>query len=201
MLMGHITLKTLESLPPLTFTDFEKQRKEFVPAATTGTGAPHDGRMAIPTNDQSQVSAASAVNQQTGEANQTTDIDRYETAPTVNKQAKKNSRQIKDPRRDTGITFDEMNRLMNVYGPIRCLYPRPSRKVPKPESTMRKFYRWFPDLRSRFIKTPEGCWTPKAGHEAEIKHRLGLGIKDEQYKRRSAGAESKCHVFGEIIDC
>ena len=95
---------------------------------------------------------------------------------------RKYRKQIKDPKRDTSVTFDEMNRLMKVYGPIKYLrtnLSRPSSKVPKPESVKRRFYRWFPDFSNRFVKDSEGWWVPKAGHYEEIEHRKDLRMKDQ----------------------
>lgn len=50
---------------------------------------------------------------------------------------------------DTSVTFEEMTRLMNTYGPLKCLRNRKSKnpdKEIKTASILRKFYRWFPDF-------------------------------------------------------
>ena len=61
----------------------------------------------------------------------------------------------RDPKRDTSISFEEMQRLMRVYGPIKCLRnrtPKETGKALKIDSVKRKFYRWFPDFDSRRVK-------------------------------------------------
>ena len=68
------------------------------------------------------------------------------------KGATKYSMKPRDPKRDTSIPFEEMQRLMRVYGPIKCLRnrtPKESGKDLKQDSIKRKFYRWFPDFDSR----------------------------------------------------
>mmetsp|Transcript_13159 Transcript_13159/g.27003 ORF Transcript_13159/g.27003 Transcript_13159/m.27003 type:complete len:157 (+) Transcript_13159:156-626(+) len=67
----------------------------------------------------------------------------------------------RDPKRDTSVTFDEMKRLMRVYGPIKCQRvrtPKDSGKYAKPESIRRKFYRWV------------SCWnfTNETTHEISL---------------------------------
>ena len=53
---------------------------------------------------------------------------------------------------DTSVSFAEMTRLMNTYGPIKCLRNRtsknPSKEI-KDASILRKFYRWFPDFEGK----------------------------------------------------
>lgn len=95
----------------------------------------------------------------------------------------------RDPRRDTSVSFDEMKRLMRVYGPIKCLRnrtPKDSGKTTKIESIRRKFYRWFPDFEDRFEKTPEGWYKPIFGHKEEMAHRENSRKidQDELVKKR-----------------
>lgn len=83
-------------------------------------------------------------------------------------------------RAERGVPFDEMRRLMKVYGSVKCLRKRASKsdadggesnaKV-KIDSVKRKFYRWFPDLEARFAKDAEGFYRPKVGHEEEMRYR------------------------------
>jgi len=102
----------------------------------------------------------------------------------------------KDPKRDTAISFDEMKRLMRVYGSLKCLRnrtPKDSGKTVKLESIKRKFYRWFPDFEERFEKTPEGWYQPKIGHEHEMRYREEMRRQDQQIlvKKRNSRRESK----------
>ena len=102
----------------------------------------------------------------------------------------------KDPKRDTAISFDEMKRLMRVYGSLKCLRnrtPKDSGKTVKLESIKRKFYRWFPDFEERFEKTPEGWYQPKIGHEHEMRYREEMRKQDQQVlvKKRNSRRESK----------
>ena len=52
----------------------------------------------------------------------------------------------KTSRRDTTISYDEMTRLMGVYGSVKCLRVRNRKNDPtkaaKIDSIKRKFYRW-----------------------------------------------------------
>ena len=87
-------------------------------------------------------------------------------------------RSTKKTDRGRGVSFAEMQRLMRVYGSIKCLRKRngPEENM-KMDSAKRKFYRWFPDFEERFEKDPEAsvgsaaAYRPKAGHEAEISYR------------------------------
>ncbi|KAL7547945.1 hypothetical protein ACHAWF_011214 [Thalassiosira exigua] len=97
--------------------------------------------------------------------------------------SRKNSMKPKDPRRDTCISFEEMKRLMRVYGPIKALRNRASKELgraAKPESIRRKFYRWFPDFHERFAKTTVGWYAPKAGHEEEMRYREAMRKRDQE---------------------
>lgn len=111
--------------------------------------------------------------------------------------AAKYSVKPKDPKRDTSVPFDEMKRLMRVYGSLKCLRnrtPVDSGRSAKVESIKRKFYRWFPDLEERFDRTPEGWYRPKAGHEEEMKHREAMRKEDQESlvrKRNSKRSSSK----------
>ena len=69
------------------------------------------------------------------------------------RRAKKNDVKHRRPKRskgkDTSVSFAEMTRLMNTYGPIKCLRNRSNKnpdKEIKAASILRKFYRWFPDF-------------------------------------------------------
>mmetsp|Transcript_9464 Transcript_9464/g.20494 ORF Transcript_9464/g.20494 Transcript_9464/m.20494 type:complete len:250 (+) Transcript_9464:144-893(+) len=95
----------------------------------------------------------------------------------------KHNAKIKDPKRDTSVPFDEMKRLMRVYGSLKCLRnrtPVDSGRTAKMESVKRKFYRWFPDLDERFVRTPEGWYKPKGGHEEEMRHREMMRKEDQE---------------------
>lgn len=97
----------------------------------------------------------------------------------------------KDPSRDTSVPFDEMKRLMRVYGSLKCLrnrLPVDSGKAAKAESIKRKFYRWFPDLEERFVRTEDGWYRPKAGHEEEMQYRemMRRGDQDILVMKRTA---------------
>ena len=84
--------------------------------------------------------------------------------------------------RESSIPLDEMERLMRVYGSLKCLRnrtPLTSGRSTKVESVKRKFYRWFPDLDERFIRTEEGWYIPKAGHEEEMQYREAMRKGDQ----------------------
>ena len=108
------------------------------------------------------------------------------------KKSRKNNMKPKDTRRHTSISFDEMCRLMRVYGSLKCLRNRTTTKAKnsnnnveecnsiKIDSTKRKFYRWFPDLDERFVRNSEtGCYEPKAGHVNEMAYRESMRISDQ----------------------
>jgi hypothetical protein len=102
---------------------------------------------------------------------------------------------------DTSITFEEMQRLMNVYGPLKCLRNRRTNetgKEIKATSILRKFYRWFPDFEERFVKTSNGWYMPRMGHEKEIKYREMMRRKDEKFvvdKRNDRRYEIHMEMF------
>ncbi|KAL9189380.1 hypothetical protein ACHAXT_009055 [Thalassiosira profunda] len=89
-------------------------------------------------------------------------------------------------RADRRVPLEEMRRLMAVYGSLKCLRKRRAAPgspaacdVPlKADSLKRKFYRWFPDLDARFSRDRTGFYTPKHGHEAEIRYREEMRAKD-----------------------
>ncbi|KAL3807747.1 hypothetical protein ACHAXA_008381 [Cyclostephanos tholiformis] len=110
----------------------------------------------------------------------------------------KHNAKRRDPSRDTSVPFDEMKRLMHVYGSLKCLrrrLPVDSGRAAKAESIKRKFYRWFPDLEERFVRTEEGWYVPKAGHEVEMRYREAMrrGDQDCLVKKRSAKRFSTKH--------
>ncbi|KAL7539178.1 hypothetical protein ACHAWF_006325 [Thalassiosira exigua] len=97
-------------------------------------------------------------------------------------------------RHDRNMPICEMRRLMDVYGPIKCLRKRHSAKgkggkgngagekdaaaVAKDDSIKRKFYRWFPDLDDRFEKNEAGLYAPKFGHDEEVRYRKEMRTMD-----------------------
>jgi len=93
-------------------------------------------------------------------------------------------------KRQPRINYEEMKRLMRVYGPTKCLRYRKSKLQGNTNalSVKRKFYRWFPDIEERFEKTDLGWYKPRIGHEAEMKYREELRRKDQKLltSKRSA---------------
>ena len=123
------------------------------------------------------------------------------------KKSRKNNMKPKDTRRHTSISFDEMCRLMRVYGSLKCLRNRTTTKTTvnnnveecnsiKIDSTKRKFYRWFPDLDERFVRNSEtGCYEPKAGHINEMAYRESMRISDQnKLVMKRLNGRSKVHV-------
>jgi len=125
------------------------------------------------------------------------------------KKSRKNNMKPKDTRRHTSISFDEMCRLMRVYGSLKCLRNRTTTKTNptknnvdecsnsiKIDSTKRKFYRWFPDLDERFVRNSEtGCYEPKAGHVNEMAYRESMRISDQnKLVMKRLNGRSKVHV-------
>eukprot|EP00956_Cyclotella_meneghiniana_P028282 scaffold65277_cov26-Cyclotella_meneghiniana.AAC.6 len=92
----------------------------------------------------------------------------------------------RDPKRDTSISFEEMQRLMRVYGPIKCLRnrtPKETGKALKIDSVKRKFER-----------TSEGWYKPRFGHEEEMQYRADMRKKDQDdlvKKRNTKRARGK----------
>ena len=111
------------------------------------------------------------------------------------KSKRKYTRKPRDTKRDTAVSFDEMKRLMRVYGPIKCQRnrtPKDSGKTMKIESIRRKFYRWFPDFEERFQKTLDGWYKPKFGHEAEMAHREDMRKRDHDLLVRKRNSTRYC---------
>jgi len=126
------------------------------------------------------------------------------------KKSRKNNMKPKDTRRHTSISFNEMCRLMRVYGSLKCLRNRTTTKTNptknnvdecsnsiKIDSTKRKFYRWFPDLDERFVRNSEtGCYEPKAGHVNEMAYRESMRMSDQNklvMKRLNGRSSNKVH--------
>ena len=85
-------------------------------------------------------------------------------------------------KRRLSISYEEMKRLMDTYGPLKAKRNHSSRAVgiaTKPELVRRKFYRWFPDFNERFIKVYEGMLVPKAGHLQEMEYRGAMRQMDQ----------------------
>jgi hypothetical protein len=93
------------------------------------------------------------------------------------------------------VPFEEMQRLMLVYGPIKT--PRKSKCYPdecgtagnvKADSIRRKFYRWFPDFETRFVRNTDSMsYKPLAGHDEEVAYRRTMRENDKEilvYKRK-----------------
>ncbi|KAL7483612.1 hypothetical protein ACHAW6_009255, partial [Cyclotella cf. meneghiniana] len=103
------------------------------------------------------------------------------------------------------VPFEEMQRLMAEYGPIKT--PR-KRKIKddssdengtggtaKMESIKRKFYRWFPDFEERFVKNPDGfTYRPKAGHDKEVAYRLAMRNMDQEILVHKRKVGRKCEL-------
>lgn len=106
------------------------------------------------------------------------------TMPIPNKAApkkKKRPSRRKNDRSVRCISFDEMRRLMRIYGPTKCLRKRqtPDNKEVTVDSVKRKFYRWFPDLDERFQRDElTGQYHPRAGHQFELRYREEMRTKD-----------------------
>ena len=98
----------------------------------------------------------------------------------ISPRKKRSSTSKRDPR----VSFEEMKRVMRVYGPIKCLRnrtPKDSGKITKVLSVKRKFYRWFPDFHERFELQPGNWYKPRIGHEMEMKYRENLRTKDQVF--------------------
>lgn len=110
--------------------------------------------------------------------------------------ANKRRRSTTTPKQERGIPFEEMKRLMDTYGSTKCLRKRQQKSSPKDgtngkdeaaesrtkiDSIKRKFYRWFPDLESRFVRDMEtGIYIPKIGHVNELMFRQDMRLIDGQ---------------------
>mmetsp|Transcript_11986 Transcript_11986/g.18449 ORF Transcript_11986/g.18449 Transcript_11986/m.18449 type:complete len:417 (-) Transcript_11986:145-1395(-) len=101
----------------------------------------------------------------------------------------KKSTSVKKVRGRDAVPFEEMERLMNLYGSIKALRIRGAakkkgsaeegdKKVPlKKDSIKRKFYRWFPNFEERFTIDENGHYQPVNGHEYEMKYRAEMRQK------------------------
>ncbi|KAK1739926.1 hypothetical protein QTG54_009685 [Skeletonema marinoi] len=102
----------------------------------------------------------------------------------------KKSTSVKKARGKDAVPFEEMERLMNLYGSIKALRIRGAakkkgsaeegdKKVPlvKKDSIKRKFYRWFPNFEERFTREENGHYQPVNGHEYEMKYRAEMRQK------------------------
>lgn len=102
--------------------------------------------------------------------------------------ASKLSKDRSTKRSDKAVLFDEMRRLVRVYGPVKCLCKRKRKGAEegrdnggaedaKVANVKRKFYRWFPDFEKRFERVVSGeggeppHYRPKSGHKFEMNHR------------------------------
>lgn len=98
------------------------------------------------------------------------------------------------------VPFEEMQRLMHEYGPIKT--QRKSKSSPdecgtasnaKIESVRRKFYRWFPDFEERFVKNSDGVtYRPKAGHKEEVQYRQTMRDMDQTILIRKRKIGRRC---------
>lgn len=98
------------------------------------------------------------------------------------------------------VPFEEMQRLMQEYGPIKT--QRKSKSCPdecgtagnaKIESVRRKFYRWFPDFEERFVKNSDGVtYRPKAGHKEEVQYRQTMRDMDQTILTRKRKIGRRC---------
>lgn len=94
------------------------------------------------------------------------------------------------PRQPKHVSYEEMKRLMWVYGPTKCLRNRtPPGENTKAPSVRRKFYRWFPDFKERFVKGANGMYAPRIGHEEELRWREESRRRDQTLlaAKRNAG--------------
>mmetsp|Transcript_5443 Transcript_5443/g.11462 ORF Transcript_5443/g.11462 Transcript_5443/m.11462 type:complete len:424 (+) Transcript_5443:71-1342(+) len=101
----------------------------------------------------------------------------------------KKSTSVKKARGKDAVPFEEMERLMNLYGSIKAPRIRGAvkkkgsveegdKKVQvKKDSIKRKFYRWFPNFEERFTRDEDGHYQPVHGHEYEMKYRAEMRHK------------------------
>lgn len=108
------------------------------------------------------------------------------------------------------IPYEEMERLMNVYGALKAVRNRGAKPSAdedncgqvKRESIKRKFYRWFPDLEDRFYRNEGGQYYPIYGHEQEIKYRKemrGKSVESVAQKRARANKRNKYLKKGAVV--
>eukprot|EP00984_Skeletonema_dohrnii_P020637 scaffold10115_cov95-Skeletonema_dohrnii-CCMP3373.AAC.10 len=101
----------------------------------------------------------------------------------------KKSTSVKKARGKDAVPFEEMERLMQLYGSIKALRIRAAAKkkgsaeegvkkvAVKKDSIKRKFYRWFPNFEERFTRDENGHYQPVNGHEYEMKYRAEMRQK------------------------
>ncbi len=103
------------------------------------------------------------------------------------------------------VPYEEMERLMNVYGALTAVRNRGAKQsnkkdgesnnkclAVKRDSIKRKFYRWFPDLEARFSRTEDGTYQPIHGHEEEVKYRKEMREKSfESVAKKRARANQR----------
>eukprot|EP00985_Skeletonema_marinoi_P022307 scaffold14218_cov87-Skeletonema_marinoi.AAC.3 len=101
----------------------------------------------------------------------------------------KKSTSVKKARGKDAVPFEEMERLMNLYGSIKAPRIRGAAKKKgsveegdkkvqvKKDSIKRKFYRWFPNFEERFTRDEDGHYQPVHGHEYEMKYRAEMRHK------------------------
>jgi len=96
---------------------------------------------------------------------------------------KQNTPVTKEAKRSLSVSYEEMNRLMDTYGPLKAKRNHSTSatgRETKPESMRRKFYRWFPDFNERFVKGSTGMFVPKAGHQQELEYRETMRQMDQR---------------------
>lgn len=109
------------------------------------------------------------------------------------------SKKATTKRTNPSVPFDEMRRLMRVYGSIKCLRKRQMSDGAanmKVDSVKRKFYRWFPDLEDRFERDVAGFYRPKFGHEFEMRYRENMRMKDGEATSKKRTNKRKQRLGG-----
>jgi hypothetical protein len=105
------------------------------------------------------------------------------------------------------VSFEEMIRLMNEYGPLMAARKRKIKDNPdesgkgrpaKVESIKRKFYRWFPDFEQRFVSNSDGTYAPRVGHLNEKSYRAAMRIVDQDMlnHKRKLGRDREARGLG-----
>mmetsp|Transcript_5796 Transcript_5796/g.12876 ORF Transcript_5796/g.12876 Transcript_5796/m.12876 type:complete len:354 (+) Transcript_5796:129-1190(+) len=110
----------------------------------------------------------------------------YGTATIENASKIKRCRKCSEAKRQP-VSFQEMQRLMDVYGPTKSPRKRASKEadtttgkeICKKDSIKRKFYRWFEDFEERFELKENGVYVPKVGHLKEIEYRKAMRSKHQ----------------------
>ena len=186
-LQSHTTALDLQSSLTTSSSSSPSQDEISSPDLTYDIGG---GKEAVLLNDLSAASKPQSTSLSSSSNNNNNTTLKKKTPP--KKKSRKNNMKPKDTRRHTSISFDEMCRLMRVYGSLKCLRNRTTTKAKnsnnnveecnsiKIDSTKRKFYRWFPDLDERFVRNSEtGCYEPKAGHVNEMAYRESMRMSDQ----------------------